>query len=45
MSELFSNLDWQPFWLTAKLAGITTLILAVLGVVAALYMAHRYGVY
>lgn len=40
MSEMFSGLDWQPFWLTAKLAGITTLILGILGVPLAAWVAN-----
>ena len=40
MSEWFTNLDWQPFWLTAKLAGITTLILVMLGVPLAAWVAQ-----
>lgn len=40
MSEMFSGLDWQPFWLTAKLAGITTLILGVLGIPLAAWVAN-----
>ncbi|GEO04870.1 molybdenum ABC transporter permease subunit [Adhaeribacter aerolatus] len=34
------NLDWQPLWLTFKLAGITTFLLLLLGLPLAWWLAH-----
>ncbi|MCW3481600.1 molybdate ABC transporter permease subunit [Neisseriaceae bacterium JH1-16] len=37
---MFADLDWGPLWLTAELAAITTLILFLLGVPLAGWIAH-----
>ncbi len=34
------NLDWQPLWLTFKLAGVTTVILCAIGIPFAWWLAH-----
>lgn len=34
------NHDWQPLWLTFKLAGVTTLILCLIGIPFAWWLAH-----
>jgi len=40
LSELFSPSFWEPFWLTLKLAVITTLLLYLIGIPTAYYLAY-----
>jgi molybdate transport system permease protein len=40
MSELMSPAFWEPFWLTLKLAVVTTLLLYLIGIPIAYYLAY-----
>jgi molybdate transport system permease protein len=40
MSELMSPAFWEPFWLTLKLAVVTTLLLYLIGIPVAYYLAY-----